>query len=297
MRLIANPRAASGRDRGHWEALLATLRGHGAEVEVCLTEGPRHAVALARAATGMDVVVAVGGDGTVNEVVSGLLAAGGTTVLGIIPAGTGNDVARLVGLPDADTAVTALIAGHTRPLDLIEARCRDGEADIVRYACLYAAVGFASDVLRLTTPLVKRLFGAKWCYSVGFFRALWRFAAPELAITTGGRTITGRFFHTCAGNAEDTGGGTMRLSPGACMDDGLLDFCFIEAMSKGDILRHFPRLLAGTHPALPTVRYFRGTELSLESATPLPLALDGEVTGHTPATFRVLPAAVRVVCR
>lgn len=297
--LIANPRAAAGRAPGRWQALLEGLRARGMEAEPRFTEYPRHAEALAREAAGdFDMVIAAGGDGTVNEVAGGLHASGAPAALAIVPLGTGNDVARLLGVPTPAAALAALAEGVTRRIDLIEVRCAPatvGGEEQQRCAVLYAAAGFAGELLRLTTPRVKRLFGARYCYSVGFLRALWSYRAPIMAVAGAGETFHGRFFHVSAGNAEAVGGGTMRLSPGARMDDGRLECCLVDALGRLATLRRFPRLLAGTHVGLPEVRYFPGAALEIAADRPVPVAADGEVIGFTPATFRLLPAALTVV--
>jgi YegS/Rv2252/BmrU family lipid kinase len=296
MLLIANPRAASGRARGRWDALLAGLHHRGLQPAVCLTDYPRHAEALAReAAPRYDVVVAVGGDGTVSEVASGiLLSAAPETPLGILPLGTGNDVARLLGLTTSEAALAALAGEQIRRLDAIAVRSTFAGETREAYALLYASVGFAGELLRRITPLVKRLCGP-YAYSVGFFRALWSFQTPTMQITLGDEQLAGRYFFACAGNAEWTGGGTMRLSPGARMDDGLLDLCLVKEFSRLEILKNFPRLLAGTHVELPTVCYRPGTALSVSTDTPFPVALDGDLFGETPVEFRVAAGAVRVL--
>jgi diacylglycerol kinase family enzyme len=111
----------------------------------------------------------------------------------------------------------------------------------------------------------------------------------------GGDSGSGRLFHACAGNSEWAGGGAMRLSPGASLDDGRLELCLIEDLSKAEVLYRFPQLLRGTFPGHPKVRYFPGTELEITSDPPVRLALDGDVVGWTPARFRILPAALPVV--
>lgn len=116
-----------------------------------------------------------------------------------------------------------------------------------------------------------------------------------MQVRADGREFTGRMFHVCAGNSEWVGGGAMRLSPGARMDDGRLELCLIEGLSRLEVLGRFPQLLRGTFPGHPKVRYFPGRELEIQSDPPVPLALDGDVVGQTPATFRLLPGALRIV--
>jgi YegS/Rv2252/BmrU family lipid kinase len=240
--------------------------------------------------------VAAGGDGTVREVASGLLRSNAPdTVLGVLPVGTGNDFATQIGVSDADAALAALTGQHLRQVDVIEVRHASDTADVVDHALLFAATGFAVDVLRHTSPRVKRVFGRRLSYSIGFFRALIALRSMHMRVRADGRDVTGPLFHVCAGNAEWAGGGAMRLSPGARLDDRRLELCVIQALGRLEALRCFPMLVRGTFPSHPKVRYFGGEELSVSTEVPMPLALDGDVLGRTPATFRVLPGALCVL--
>lgn len=270
------------------------MRRRNARVTWAPATDAAHARQLAgQAAAQVDVVVAAGGDGTARAVASGLVFAGEMrAALGVLPLGTGNDFADHLGLRRLAEALEALEAGRERRVDVIEV-C--GPAGGPEAALLFAAAGFAPAVLARTRPRLKRWLGRPLCYSVGFFRALAGFRAPWLEIEVEGQVHRGRFFHVCAGNTERAGGGAMRLSPGARLDDGWLELCWIEALSRTEVLRHFPRLLRGTFPGHPRVRYQPGRELRVDAPAPVPLALDGDVVGTTPALFRVRPGALRVV--
>lgn len=172
--VITNPAAAAGQAQRQVDALQFRLYQLSPDLRNVAATAPGHAVELARlAATDFDLVIAAGGDGTVREVATGLLSnPERRAALGILPIGTGNDVAEQLGLPDVDGALAALAAGVARPLDVIEARWAERTRPVVQHALLFAAAGFAADLLRLTGPTVKRWFGQRLSYSVGFFRAL-----------------------------------------------------------------------------------------------------------------------------
>ncbi len=295
--IIASPAVAASprlRGRAHW--LEQKLLLSGLSVSVAAARDPDHARALARAAAEMDVVIAAGGDGTTRAVANGLLAeATPGAALGLLPLGTGNDLADHLGLRDEAAVLAALLARLEQRLDVIEVEALATPEQPRQYALLFAAVGFAPALLACTGPRLKRWLGRSGCYSAGFFRALFRFRAPRLTVRADGRHREGHFFHVCAGNSERAGGGVMRLSPGARLDDGRLELCLIEALSRGEVLWNFPRLLRGTFPGHPRVSYQPGRELVVESEHALPLALDGDVVGSTPARFRVRPGALRVV--
>ena len=295
--LIANPSAAAGRAVARWEKLLGDLERCRLKVDYVLTERPRHAVDLAKeAAVKYDVVVAVGGDGTVNEVASGLLLAGETgCLLGVIPVGTGNDVAQMAGVSTVDDAVRALAEGPLQSVDVIEVVCEESGRRATRFALLYAAVGFAGELLKHTTAEVKKIFGSHYCYTFGFFRALFTYESPTMQVKCDDREFAGRMFLVSAGNAEIVGAGTMRLSPGARTDDGMLNVNVVEELGRLEVARWFPRLLMGTHTTHPKVHYFPANSVSIESQPAMEVQVDGELFGCTPATFTVKPKALRVI--
>lgn len=294
---IVNPAAAAGRAAARWADLQPRLARLGLSGNAVYTREPNHAAGLAQAsaAEGMDLVVAVGGDGTVREVASGTLAAGGQVPVALIPLGTGNDFARQMGLGDVPGAIAALHRGQTRRVDAIVVSCREDGVPWTRHALVFAAVGFAGELLRWTTARVKRWFGSRLCYSVGFARALATYRAPAAVVRTDAAQFTGRWLHIGAGNAEWAGGGALRMSPGAHWDDGQLDICLIEAMSRAAIVWNFPKLVRGTFVGHPRVQYFRGERLEIVTERPEPLLLDGDQAGCTPATLAIRPRCLAVV--
>jgi YegS/Rv2252/BmrU family lipid kinase len=295
--LIANPSAAAGRATARWEKLLGDLEARKLKVDYALTDRPRHAVELARdAADKYDVIAAVGGDGTVNEVASGLLLAGETNcLLGVVPVGTGNDAAKLVGISTVDDSVRALAEGTAQPMDVIEVVCEESGKRATRYALLYAAVGFAGELLKHTTPEVKKILGSRYCYTFGFFRALFTYETPVMRIQCDDREFNGRTFLVSAGNAEIVGAGTMRLSPGASVEDGKLNVNVVEELGRLEVACWFPRLLMGMHTTHPKVHYFAASSVSIECQPSSEVQVDGELFGQTPVTFTVKPKALRVI--
>ena len=296
-RLIGNPQAGAGRALRAWSRFARRLPD-AASLRVQWTRAPGEARDLARAAAGQcEMVVAVGGDGTVNEVSTGLIEAGGhETVLGILPLGTGNDAARALGLIDLQNAWAALEGRSTGTMDVIEVRCHTREGEQTRYSLVYAAAGFAAEILERTTPRVKRWAGRRGCYTIGFLRAVFGWRSPWMRIRCDGRKYEGRYLVVSAANAEWVGGGMMRLSPGARWDDGLLNVNLIPELSPWQALRSFPRLYRGTHLAVKELQYITATALELQAEPPTKVQVDGEVCGETPARFGVLPGALRVRC-
>lgn len=295
--LIANPAAAAGRAPARWSALQRALEARGVQAELAITDGPGHASELARQAAGQyDVLVAAGGDGTVNEAANGLLtSAARDTRLAVAPLGTGNDVARLLGVPTLPEAVETIVHAQPRCVDVIEIRAHEGAASRTHFALLFAAVGFATEILKQTTPAVKRLFGPRLCYSVGFLRAVGSYRAPFVRARCEDREFAGRMLLACAGNAPFAGGGMMRLAPGARVDDGLLNISLIETVGPLTMLRRFFGLRKGAHLCHRKARYFPDTSLEVLTEPRVPVQIDGDHFSHTPASFRIRPGALSVL--
>ena len=266
-------------------------------MQVVASEGPRAATEItSRLARGFDLVVAAGGDGTVREVATGLVRGGHRAALGILPMGTGNDVAQLAGVPTDDAFLEAVRRFQIAAWDGIQVESTGG-ASLVEpeVGVLFAAVGFAGELLRHTTPRVVRWFGSRYCYSIGFFRALLTYRPAQVRVTGEGRLISGPLLLACAANAPHAGGGVMKLAPGARMNDGRLNLTVIRQVSPLSALRQFPALLRGTHIRDPRVDYFEGVALDIESDRPVPVAIDGDLVGVTPARFSVLPGRISVL--
>ena len=296
--LIANP--AAGRRQGEQRLAVARtqLEALGHAVTAALTESAGHATRLAKSnAPDFEIVAALGGDGTVNEVANGLMAVelGERPALATLPVGTGNDVALTFGLAHFESAIDALANGGTRTLDVIRVQLmRDGEP-VTRHTLLFVAAGFAAEVIRKTGPRVKRLFGRRFSYSVGLFRALASFRAPEFSVKWDGGEKRGRMFQVCAGNTEFGAGGVMRISPGARPDDGLLNISLVGALGRLQIVRRFPSILSGRYVEDERVDYFTGKRLEIDAVPPAEIQADGDIIGTTPATIELLPGALRLV--
>ena len=296
--LIANP--ASGQHRGERRLAQASerLASLGHAVTAALTESAGHATRLAKSnAPDFEIIAALGGDGTVNEVANGLMAVepGERPALATLPVGTGNDVALTYGLAHFESAIDALANGSTRTLDVIRVQLmRDGKS-VTRHALLFVAAGFAAEVIRKTGPRVKRIFGRRFSYSVGLFRALASFRAPEFSVKWDGGETSGRMFQVCAGNTEFAAGGVMRISPGARPDDGLLNISLVDALGRLQIVRRFPSILSGRYVEDERVDYFTGKRLEIDAVPPAELQADGDIIGTTPATIELLPGALKLV--
>jgi diacylglycerol kinase (ATP) len=294
--LVANPAAGRARSAGQAQALAQALNRQGWTAKVRLTDEPGHAIQLAReAAPTHNVVVAVGGDGTASEAATGLLLAACAHVrLALLPCGSGNDIAHQLGIRSMQQALGAVVAGHARPVDVIEITRPGARDPTPRFALSFVAAGLAAELIHRTTPWMKRCWGPQLAYAVGFLRALLHYRAPLARVRLDGKETEDRFLHVCAGNAEWAGGRMMRISPGARMDDGRLNLCLIRAKGRREILRNLPRLLRGTFPSQPGVTYLEGATLEVLDGVALPLQIDGTLEGVTPIRCRIRPGALQV---
>jgi diacylglycerol kinase (ATP) len=290
---IVNPAAASARGQARWSELQPGFLQDHAGAKVLFTSQMGYAVRLAQeVAPACDILVAVGGDGTVFEVASGLLLSGASgTRFGIVPAGTGNDVARQCGVRDLAQARLALCRGRTRALDVIRVQCNGQGEPVTRFGLLYASVGIVSEVLKQTTPRVKRLFGPRLAYHIGALRAILSYRPPPMRVTCDGQTQAQRFLMLCASNSEEAGGG-MRLAPGALMDDSVLNVNLCEAIGRCRTVALLWNIFQGRQLSHPKLRYFPARTVSVEADPPIEVEADGELIGQTPARFEVLPKAL-----
>lgn len=272
--LIVNPAAGKGRTRKLLPAIREGLRQRGIVFQLLETEGKGHATELAAGAKG-SVVIAVGGDGTVNEVVNGIAGTG--KILGILPTGSANDLLKAIRIPaDLSAALDVLVRGTTQPLDLPEVVV-DGQDDrtVVRRLFLNGVgVGFDAQVAA-TADGIRYLSGLP-LYVAAVLKTLGRYKAPDFRITIDGNRSSGRKLLVAVGNGPCAGGGFF-LTPEAKPDDGLLDVCAIDMRSILGILRLMPAVMSGKHLHLDSVLYRKCKSLALESETPFAVHADGEI--------------------
>ena len=267
--VILNPAAQGGRAKDGQDQILSFSR----RIVIRRTEKEGHAreIAYEGARDGFPIIVAAGGDGTINEVVNGLVPHKNVT-LGILPVGTMNVFATELGLPSQDlSAAWKIIAGgHTRSIDL--PRVND------QYFVQLAGVGLDAEVVRQTTPDSKRTLGP-----MSYLLTLVRVAAEKSPtveiIPVDGPPRTGSF--VLVGNGR-LYGGPFELFKRAKMDDGLLDVIVFQNQGHWDLLRYVQAIAFGNHPELPDVEYFQTRGMKLCSLDSVPVEIDGEWTGSLP---------------
>ncbi len=306
VKLIVNPIAGGGTIGKHWPRIRRILRAEGLEFEASLSERKGHATELARQALngGYKTVVALGGDGTVNEVINGLMAEGKEAidpevVLGIIPGEKGNDLARTLGIPfDYASACRKLLSGKAVPLDLGRVTYTYHGHEGQRYFVNIAGLGFDGEVVRRVTPRLRGLSNPTVRYLSGLLLTLATYKNREARIALEGEELRQRAFSIVVCNGRYFGGG-MEIAPQAEPDDGLFDVIVIGDFAKWEILSNLSRVYRGTHLAHPKVKLYRAKEIKIwteaRAGEGMLLQADGELLGETPANFELIPGAIKVL--
>ena len=284
--IIGNPNSGSAGDEGYLEGFADTLRAGGLTVEVLNTERPDHATELA-AAAGDRLVIAAGGDGTVNEVLNGL-SEGAT--LGILPLGTANVLARELGLPlDPEGACERILTGSASRMDVGVATDEDGTER--RFACM-AGIGFDADVVREVGPRLKRYLRSL-AFPLVALKVFFRGDRPQLHIKDGDTTHVVQYAVVANGQYY---GGDFETAEDASLMSGELQVVLVEKVGRlmrPDVLAH----ILAKKPLDRTMKSFasRGVVAESPAGGRVPVQIDGEVWGRLPMSFRIEPAAIGVI--
>jgi diacylglycerol kinase (ATP) len=288
--VIVNPAAGGGRSAGLWPGLRDDLHRAGATIEYEVTSGAGVATRLAREASagGWPLVIAVGGDGTVNEVVNGLLTTPTPAALGVLMTGRGCDTARNFRLPrDPRTAIEHLArAVETR----VDVGVVDGHDGSRRYFLSAAGIGFDAEVAART----RASGGGATVYFRGVLAALWQHRPRSVTLADDSGVWTGDVTAVVAANGASYGGG-MRIAPGADPRDGRLDVVILGALSRPELVMLLPTTYGGWHVRYPKISMRSTKQLRVDAAAVLPVHVDGEAGGTTPVRISVAPGALRVI--
>lgn len=300
---IVNPTAAQGALGEAWESLAKGLKGSIRKFDFGFTRGPGDGVTMTRAALkkGYEMVVAVGGDGTLNECVNGYFRKGKPinkkARIGILPFGRGSDTARGLGLPKIpEKAMAHFATDDYRKLDVGKVSFIDSKGQPAeRYFINVANVGIVPHVVNWSdkSPLV---FGAMGAYVYGALRGALEFKSQNVLIkATGHEALKVKLMNLVVANGSYFGAG-MKIAPKAKPDDGLLDLIVAKDMPLLKFLRHLPDLYTGEHVRLKNVTTMRTTKVVVSPVDPnqtLLVEIDGDTVGTLPATFEILPRALR----
>ena len=296
--MIVNPAAGMGRAHQLEPRVRATLNAAGVGARVVETRAAGHAEELAAsaAASGHDRVVAVGGDGTMQEVVNGLIAidAADRPSLGVVPAGSGNDLSRSLAIPlNPMAALSVALGGHLTPLDLGTARANGRERAFVAAG----GTGFDADVAHTMAGPRARWQRGRAGYFLSTLNVLRRHANRALQVEIdgpdGARRIEGRFLFIAFANGPYYGGG-MQICPSASISDGVLDVCLVGNISRLGALQQLPGIYRAKHVDHPLVELLRVHRLTITGEDGTRVHLDGEPLGVLPVEVGVLPGALQV---
>jgi diacylglycerol kinase (ATP) len=287
--VVANPAAGHGRAGRLIGKVTTALHRLRLPHEIRVSESGPDVERLAREAAegGARIVAALGGDGTVSLAANGILGTG--AALAALPAGTGDDFAKGIGAGKLDTAVELLANPKTVDLDVIEVTTGAPKRTFLNIA----GAGFDSEVNETANGMTVKL-GATGTYVVALLRTLSRFSPASFTIQVDDERMELDAMLVEVGSGRWTGGG-MKVLPNAIMNDGLLDVCIVEALSKPAFLRAFPRVFVGSHTTHPKVRMRTGSKVQVEANRRVLVFADGELVGSLPAIFEVRPAALPVV--
>jgi YegS/Rv2252/BmrU family lipid kinase len=292
---LVNPASDNGATGRRWPQLAHELALAGLTGDALLSTGPGELGGLARQAVGggATLLVVVGGDGSVNEVANGIAGVPGAEIA-VVARGTGWDFVRSYGIPrDPDAAAKVALDGATRELDLGRASFRAwaGGEETAWFANV-ASAGMSGAIARRANETSKAL-GGKVSYAWATLAVFARWRNGEVRVSVDGQARSGRMQDAIVANGRYFGGGMM-ICPEAEPDDGLFDVLLIGDVTRAELLTTMPKLYRGTHLPHPKGELLRGRVVTVETDEPLPIQLDGEQPGTTPARFEIVPGALRL---
>lgn len=286
-KLIANPAAGRGNARSLIRKAESLFRGRGISFDLEFTHGPGDAADVARRSLpDFDVVVAMGGDGTVNEVLPGLLFSG--KPLGIIPCGSGNDFIKSLGIPNnIEKAFRILQEGKEKAIDIGTINGKPFANGV--------GIGFDAAVNR-TSYSINHSKKGLLLYFLAFLRTIGKYRPSAAKITADGNTMEQETFLISVGNGTTVGGG-FRLTPHAKIDDGLLDLTVVKPLPLPLLFWHLPKVFLGTIDRTPHTITLRAQKIRIKTPSPVPAHLDGEIYDGDATAFdiEILPGALTVI--
>jgi diacylglycerol kinase (ATP) len=293
--LLVNPVCGNGSGAAAAESVGRTLRDAGQDVTITPTPGMRETHDLVdRVAARGDVIVLVGGDGTLSSVAGRIAARGGT--LGIVPAGRGNDFARMLGLPSSPAAAAeVLLSGSPKTVDLLQVTIPGGEPRVIAGSTYSGLDARAGEIVETVRWLPVKL---QYPYSALHAMATYRPARFRVVVDGDGAEYVGA--SVVVANSAYYGNG-MKIAPGAVVDDGMLDVVIIEAESRRRLMRSLPKVYQGAHVNMPGVHVRRGRRVEVTASPQVSMGGDGEPVGRLPglaeppAVVEVLPEALTVL--
>ena len=305
--VIVNPAAGVGLGKKDWPVIEQLLISEGFDFKAKLTDHPFHAISLARDMVqqhGYQKIIAVGGDGTLNEVVNGIFQQNRFTTtditLGMITVGTGNDWGRMYEFPKKyKNAIRIIKNERTFLQDVGKVKYRYDSEDKNRYFINMAGMGYDALVAKKTNLMKARGKGGTLAYLYNLVTGLFQYQNTHLHIKVDDKEVLNdKVFSLSIGICKYNGGGMMQL-PNAIPDDGLFDMTVIRKTSKFRVVRNIKNLYDGSFIKLPEVIVFTGKQITITSLPPHSISLetDGESLGNSPLDFDIVPKAVKLIIR
>jgi diacylglycerol kinase (ATP) len=300
-KFIVNPASANKSTEKLWVQLEQVIRETMGEFDVSFTAASNHATELAREALleGFEMIVAVGGDGTVNEVVNGFFDSGSPvnpkSVLGVISRGTGSDFIKTLDIPKEIEAASRILCGRSvRKCDVGHFTSADENGnEMERYFINIADFGIGGEAVERVNNTTKA-FGGFVSFLYGTLNTLLTYKSKRVRVKVDDSYESEKpINNVVVANGQYFGGG-MWIAPRAQVDDGLFDIIIIEDMSLLESLTNIPRLYKGTHLEHPKVECLRGKTVIAESSDTVLIDVEGEHGGRLPAKFDIMPSAINV---
>ena len=300
-KVIVNPIAGGHSVSGDWPRISRQLRNISLTFDHKFTEGPGHAIEIAKQAAGggYHYLIAVGGDGTVNEVVNGIMCSANSdkTILGIVSSGTACGFARSLNISQDYISACSLLAGQRRAIiDVGVVQCWRQRQPIKRFFVDEASVGFSAEIVDAWKYLPTR-FGHSLnlaLRTVAGYKSLARHRNRRLSLRVGSEVESICCCAVVVANGRYLADG-MQIAPHASLDDGLLDVVIVGDVTKSELLKIRPALYNGSHIRHAKIREKKTTTITIESDEQLLVEADGNILGEGPASFWMMPSALTVV--
>jgi len=294
--LIVNLTAGGGKPRQYLKKVLQYLKENGLNFEVCHTSRQGEATELAQKAAddGIDLIVSVGGDGTANEIMNGIMQSKNNPSLGIIPLGWANDFIKSINIPsDLIEACKILIKGKIKKIDVGVIN------DQIYFANLFG-IGFDAEVAKLanqiksTHPHWNKLSAFVYIFAT-IKKLLSPFGYYEVKVKIDQQEINSKILFVAIGNGKIYGG-RFKITPEAILDDGWLEICLVEEMGRLKYLMSIPKVFKGTHKSIKGISFYRAKEIVVQSSEPILAQISGEVIeGQKKYTITLLPKRLKLI--
>lgn len=284
---IINPEAGKGKAIGYVQSIKKIFHDMKDEYYIEVTEYPGHATQIVRKYTSKEDyrVYAIGGDGTLNEVLNGII--GSSSTLAVIPAGSGNDFVKSITSEEEEDILLKTINGKEKYMDL-------GKVNN-RYFINISSVGFDSEVVynAKTMKKIKYISGST-AYIMGIIKTLFSFKPIHAEVTIDGMKLNREILLAAIANGKCYGGG-IKITPEASVFDGIFDICLIEKVSKLKIFFLFPQVIKGKHENIKEVKFYKAKKVSIKSSTDFVLNIDGELIKEKNIDFDIIHNGIKVI--